>query len=45
MLGVILYTLVCGYLPFDDDNDVLVHKKITQLDYELPEFLSPGELL
>ncbi|KAJ3416908.1 hypothetical protein HDV05_007966 [Chytridiales sp. JEL 0842] len=38
-LGVILYTLVCGYLPFDDDNDVLLHKKITQLDYELPDFL------
>ncbi|KAI9199781.1 kinase-like domain-containing protein, partial [Polychytrium aggregatum] len=39
-LGVILYTLVCGYLPFDDNNDLMVHKKIVELDYELPEWLS-----
>ncbi|KAI9357615.1 kinase-like domain-containing protein [Zopfochytrium polystomum] len=40
-LGVILYTLVCGYLPFDDENDIVVHKKITDLDYEFPSFLNP----
>ncbi|KAI8929294.1 kinase-like domain-containing protein [Entophlyctis helioformis] len=39
-LGVILYTLLCGYLPFDEDNDAMTHKKITELDYEFPEFLS-----
>ncbi|KAJ3410746.1 recombinase rad51 [Chytridiales sp. JEL 0842] len=40
-LGVILYTLVSGYLPFDDDNDALVQRKITELDYEIPDFLHP----
>ncbi|KXS10524.1 Pkinase-domain-containing protein [Gonapodya prolifera JEL478] len=41
-LGVILFTLVCGFLPFDDDseNEILVQKKIKELDYEMPEFLS-----
>lgn len=32
-LGVILYTLVCGYLPFDDDNESIVYGKIIALDY------------
>eukprot|EP00842_Homolaphlyctis_polyrhiza_P006498 jgi/Hompol1/684/HPOL_000805-RA len=41
-LGVILFTLVCGYLPFDEENDIIVHKKIAELDYELPDFLSEG---
>ncbi|KAJ3249325.1 hypothetical protein HK104_007673, partial [Borealophlyctis nickersoniae] len=39
-LGVILYTFICGYLPFDDDNDVMIHKKIVNLEYDLPDFLS-----
>ncbi|KAJ3132961.1 hypothetical protein HDU90_006497 [Geranomyces variabilis] len=40
-LGVILYTLLCGYLPFDDDNEATLRQKILDLDYELPEFLAP----
>ncbi|KAJ3075647.1 hypothetical protein HDU98_007331 [Podochytrium sp. JEL0797] len=39
-LGVIIYTLLCGYLPFDDDNEAIIHQKINALDYELPDFLS-----
>ncbi|KAJ3034815.1 hypothetical protein HDV00_004610 [Rhizophlyctis rosea] len=39
-LGVILYTMICGYLPFDDDNDLTVHRKILNLEYDLPDFLS-----
>ncbi|KAG0243639.1 hypothetical protein BGX31_010423 [Mortierella sp. GBA43] len=35
-LGVILYTLLAGYLPFDDDNEAVVQDKIVELDYELP---------
>ncbi|KAG0322171.1 hypothetical protein BGZ99_003437, partial [Dissophora globulifera] len=35
-LGVILYTLLAGYLPFDDDNEAVVQDKIVQLDYEMP---------
>ncbi|KAJ3223955.1 hypothetical protein HDU81_008823 [Chytriomyces hyalinus] len=38
-LGVILYTLLCGSLPFDDDNESIVHQKISELDYELPDYL------
>ena len=32
-LGVILYTLVSGYLPFQGDTQQIVFRKITQLDY------------
>nr|KAJ3422691.1 hypothetical protein HK105_006929 [Polyrhizophydium stewartii] len=39
-LGIILYTLLCGYLPFDDDNEAITHKKISELDYDLPDFLA-----
>ncbi|KAI8620123.1 kinase-like domain-containing protein [Chytriomyces sp. MP71] len=39
-LGVILYTLLCGSLPFDDDNEQVVHQKISELDYVFPDFLS-----
>ncbi|KAG0022049.1 hypothetical protein BGZ82_011123 [Podila clonocystis] len=35
-LGVILYTLLAGYLPFDDDNEKVVQDKIVDLDYEMP---------
>ncbi|KAF9920843.1 hypothetical protein FBU30_009204 [Linnemannia zychae] len=38
-LGVILYTLLAGYLPFDDDNETVVQDKIVDLDYELPNEL------
>ncbi|KAG0343693.1 hypothetical protein BG004_005075, partial [Podila humilis] len=35
-LGVILYTLLAGYLPFDDDNEKIVQDKIVDLEYEIP---------
>ncbi|KAF9402103.1 hypothetical protein BGX21_011210, partial [Mortierella sp. AD011] len=35
-LGVILYTLLAGYLPFDDDSEAVVQDKIIELDYEIP---------
>lgn len=44
-LGVILYTLVCGELPFDDDNDAVIHRKITDVEYTLPDYLSEGDLI
>ena len=39
-LGVITYCLLCGYPPFNADNDQLLFKKIKQCDYEfhLPEW-------
>lgn len=31
-MGVLLYALLCGYLPFDDDNIALLYKKIQVID-------------
>ena len=31
--GVILFALVCGYLPFEDPNTSLLYKKILSADY------------
>ncbi|KAF9648363.1 Pkinase-domain-containing protein [Thelephora ganbajun] len=39
-LGIILYTLLTGGLPFDDDDDVIMRGKITKGEYEDPEWLS-----
>ncbi|ORY97534.1 hypothetical protein BCR43DRAFT_489935 [Syncephalastrum racemosum] len=40
-MGVILYTLLAGELPFDDDNEVVMQRKIVNLDYEMPAYFSP----
>ena len=32
-LGVLLYTLVCGYLPFQGNNAAEVFRKIKEADY------------
>ncbi|KAF9157393.1 hypothetical protein DFQ26_008777, partial [Actinomortierella ambigua] len=39
-LGIILYTLLAGYLPFDDESEVVVQDKIVELDYEMPDDIS-----
>ncbi|XP_073252861.1 maternal embryonic leucine zipper kinase-like [Porites lutea] len=41
-MGVLLYALLCGFLPFDDDNTFKLYKLIQKGDYEVPEWLSPG---
>lgn len=38
--GVILYTLLCGNLPFDDDNIPDLFRKIKNGDYTFPSHLS-----
>lgn len=38
--GVILYAMVCGYLPFEDPNTGQLYKKILNWDYKLPKFIS-----
>lgn len=43
-LGVILYALLCGALPFDDDDESVMKDKILKGDFELPEGLSEGEI-
>mmetsp|Transcript_2705 Transcript_2705/g.2852 ORF Transcript_2705/g.2852 Transcript_2705/m.2852 type:complete len:650 (-) Transcript_2705:365-2314(-) len=38
--GVILFAMVCGYLPFEDPNTSNLYKKILGGDYHLPKFVS-----
>lgn len=39
--GVVLYAMLCGYLPFEDQKTSNLYKKILNADYNLPKFLSP----
>ncbi|KAJ7392914.1 hypothetical protein OS493_008154 [Desmophyllum pertusum] len=41
-MGVLLYALLCGFLPFDDDNTCKLYKLIQKGEYEVPDWLSPG---
>jgi len=43
-MGVLLYALLCGYLPFDDDNIALLYRKIQSGVYEKPEWLSESSI-
>lgn len=38
--GVVLYAMLCGYLPFEDQKTSNLYKKILNADYSLPKFLS-----
>lgn len=38
--GVILYALVCGYLPFEDPDTTILYKKILKGDFSIPRFVS-----
>ncbi|XP_033891899.3 maternal embryonic leucine zipper kinase isoform X1 [Acipenser ruthenus] len=44
-MGVLLYALLCGYLPFDDDNVMILYKKISRGEYDNPNWLSPGTVI
>ncbi|KAI0049380.1 Pkinase-domain-containing protein [Auriscalpium vulgare] len=39
-LGVILYTLLTGTLPFDDDDESVMRAKVIKAEFEDPEWLS-----
>lgn len=39
-LGVVLFALVCGYLPFEDPKTNVLYEKIINCDYEIPDFVS-----
>ncbi|KAH7366078.1 hypothetical protein KP509_18G062300 [Ceratopteris richardii] len=38
--GVILYVLMAGYLPFDEQNLVALYKKINKADFKCPPWFS-----
>jgi 5'-AMP-activated protein kinase catalytic alpha subunit len=38
--GVILFAMVCGFLPFEDPKTSNLYKKILAGDYKIPKFLS-----
>ena len=38
--GIVLYTMVCGFLPFEDDNQNILFRKIAKGLFSLPSFLS-----
>jgi len=40
-LGVILFALLCGHLPFDDANMKELYKKIASGTYTVPDYLMP----
>ena len=38
--GIILYAMLCGYLPFEGDNNDILFANILECNPELPNFLS-----
>lgn len=38
--GVILFAMVCGYLPFEDADTAKLYKKIMAGKFDMPDFLS-----
>ena len=39
--GVVLFAMVCGYLPFEDPKTSCLYKKILNADYQVPKLVSP----
>ncbi|KAF1798986.1 kinase-like domain-containing protein [Mucor lusitanicus] len=39
-LGVILHTLLAGELPFDDDSESELQRKVVKMDYVIPSYFS-----
>ena len=41
-MGVILYALLAGYLPIDDDNPARLFRRIARASYAFPDHVSAG---
>ena len=39
--GVILFAMICGYLPFEDNNTSELYDKIKAGKYKLPKWVTP----
>jgi 5'-AMP-activated protein kinase catalytic alpha subunit len=39
--GVILFALLCGYLPFEDPSTANLYKKILSGEFHVPKYISP----
>ena len=42
--GIILYAMLCGYLPFEDPDNEILFQKILKCDAEFPEDLSDNAI-
>lgn len=40
--GITLFAMVCGFLPFEDTNNDVLYRKITEGKFTIPQFLSDG---
>jgi 5'-AMP-activated protein kinase catalytic alpha subunit len=38
--GIVLYAMLCGYLPFEDSNNQTLYKKIIKGEFNTPKYLS-----
>ena len=38
--GIVLYAMVCGFLPFEDNNNDILYKKIIDGKFSVPSFVS-----
>lgn len=40
-LGIVLYAMLAGFLPFDDDNTDVLYQKIIEGKFGMPHWISP----
>ena len=40
--GIVLYAMICGYLPFDDPDYNILYKKIKEGKFKIPFHVSPN---
>ena len=39
--GIILFALICGFLPFEDPDTTELYKKILKVQFTIPKFVVP----